>query len=103
MNLNRRKFLQNFFLSAALLLLTVDVFADSGELPEYCSLQGGLTANGVELLRTSGNPDLDEAAKRIVKMSAPFAELPAELLQEVNVLVITRVWKFSDETGMTSH
>jgi protein TonB len=35
-------------------------------------------------------------------MSAPFAELPAELLQEVNVLVITRVWKFSDETGMTT-
>ncbi len=61
MNLNRRKFLQNFFLSAALLLLTVDVFADSGELPEYCSLQGGLTANGVELLRTSGNPDLDRS------------------------------------------
>jgi protein TonB len=56
----------------------------------------------MRIVKSSGNPDLDEAAKRIVKMSAPFAELPAELLQEVNVLVITRVWKFSDETGMTT-
>lgn len=57
----------------------------------------------MRITRSSGNPELDEAAKRIVRMSAPFAELPADLLQEVNVLVITRVWKFSDETGMTSH
>lgn len=56
----------------------------------------------MRIVKSSGNPDLDEAAKRIVKMSAPFAELPTELLQELNVLVITRVWKFSDETGMTT-
>lgn len=57
----------------------------------------------LRITRSSGNPELDEAAKRIVRMSAPFAALPTELLQEVNVLIITRVWKFSDETGMTSH
>jgi protein TonB len=56
----------------------------------------------MRIVNSSGNTALDEAAKRIVKMSAPFAELPTELLQEVNVLVITRVWKFSDETGMTA-
>lgn len=55
----------------------------------------------LRIVKSSGNPELDEAAKRIVRMSAPFAELPSELLQEVNVLVITRIWKFSDETGMT--
>ena len=73
------------------LLLTMDV---------------GINADGsiysLRVVKSSGNPALDEAAKRIVKMSAPFAELPVELLQEVNVLVITRVWKFSDETGMTA-
>ena len=66
----------------------------------------GINADGsiysMRIVNSSGNPALDEAAKRIVKMSAPFAELPAELLKEVNVLVITRVWKFSDETGMTA-
>lgn len=66
----------------------------------------GINADGsiysMRIVQSSGNPLLDEAAKRIVRMSAPFAELPYDLLQEVNVLVITRVWKFSDETGMTT-
>lgn len=66
----------------------------------------GINADGsiysIRIARSSGNPALDEAAKRIVKMSAPYAPLPAELLKEVNVLVITRVWRFSDETGMTT-
>lgn len=66
----------------------------------------GIKADGsiysMRIVRSSGNPALDEAAKRIVKMAEPYSELPVELLKEVNVLVITRVWKFSDETGMTS-
>ncbi|MCK9605504.1 MAG: TonB family protein [Methylomonas sp.] len=66
----------------------------------------GINADGsiysMRIVRSSGNASLDEAAKRIVKMSAPFAALPTDLLKEVNVLVITRVWKFSDETGMTA-
>ena len=66
----------------------------------------GISADGsiysMRIVKSSGNAALDEAAKRIVKMSAPFAALPDDLLREVNVLVITRVWKFSDETGMTA-
>jgi protein TonB len=66
----------------------------------------GINADGsiysMRIVKSSGNPILDEAAKRIVKMSAPYAALPADLLREINVLVITRVWKFSDETGMTA-
>ncbi|MGZ8158060.1 MAG: energy transducer TonB [Methylobacter sp.] len=66
----------------------------------------GIKADGsiysIRINQSSGNPALDEAAKRIVRMSAPFAPLPAELRKELDVLVITRVWKFSDESGMTS-
>lgn len=73
---------------------------------QVLTLDVGINADGsiysMRVVKSSGNPALDEAAKRIVRMSAPFAELPAELLKEVNVLVITRVWKFSDETGMTA-
>lgn len=65
-------------------------------------INGDGSIYSMRIVRSSGNQALDEAAKRIVKMSAPFAELPAELLKELNVLVITRVWKFSDETGMTA-
>lgn len=66
----------------------------------------GIKADGsiysVRISRSSGYPALDEAAKRIVRMSAPFPALPSELLKELNVLVITRKWKFSDESGMTT-
>jgi len=67
----------------------------------------GIKADGsiysIRINQSSGNPALDEAAKKkIVRMSAPFAPLPVELQKELDVLVITRVWKFSDESGMTS-
>jgi protein TonB len=66
----------------------------------------GIKADGsiysIRINQSSGNPALDEAAKRIVRMSAPFAPLPIDLRKELDVLVITRVWKFSDESGMTS-
>jgi protein TonB len=66
----------------------------------------GIKADGsiysIRINQSSGNPALDEAAKRIVRMSAPFAPLPTDLQKELDVLVITRVWKFSDESGMTS-
>ena len=66
----------------------------------------GIKADGsiysIRINQSSGNPALDEAAIRIVRMSAPFAPLPADLQKELDVLVITRVWKFSDESGMTS-
>lgn len=57
----------------------------------------------MRIIKSSGNPALDEATKRIVKMSAPFAKLPAELLKELNVLVISETWIWRDETGMTAH
>jgi protein TonB len=73
---------------------------------ETLTMDVGINADGsiysMRIVKSSGNPILDEAAKRIVKMSAPYAALPADLLREINVLVITRVWKFSDETGMTA-
>ncbi len=62
----------------------------------------------INISKSSGNQGLDEAAKRIVRMSAPFAPLPIDLLKELklnqqDVMVITRVWKFSDESGMVAH
>ena len=66
----------------------------------------GINADGsiysIRINRSSGNPELDEAAKNIVRMSAPFAPLPLELRKELNVLVITRTWLFSDESGLVS-
>ncbi|MEY3761105.1 MAG: hypothetical protein RIR39_2596 [Pseudomonadota bacterium] len=66
----------------------------------------GINADGsiysIRINKSSGNPALDEAAKNIVRMSAPFPPLPLELHKELDVLVITRVWKFSDESGLVT-
>jgi len=66
----------------------------------------GINADGsiysIRISKSSGIPELDEAAKNIVRMSAPFAPLPQDLLKELNVLVLTRVWKFSDVSGITT-
>lgn len=66
----------------------------------------GINADGsiysIRISKSSGIKALDDAAKRIVRLSAPFAALPADLLKELDVLAIPRVWNFSDESGMTT-
>ncbi len=64
----------------------------------------GIKADGsidsIRITQSSGIPELDEAAKKIVRMSAPFAPLPNALRNELDILLITRVWKFTDESGL---
>jgi TonB family protein len=65
----------------------------------------GIQANGdiysIRVSKSSGTKALDDAAKRIVHLSAPFSALPKELLEEVDVLVIRRKWKFPDIRSLT--
>ncbi|TAN66923.1 MAG: energy transducer TonB [Methylobacter sp.] len=74
----------------------------SGTLTMDVGIKTDGSIYSIRINQSSGNPALDEAAKRIVRMSAPFAPLPSDLQKELDVLVITRVWKFSDESGMTT-
>lgn len=55
---------------------------------------------GISIIKSSGNKRLDAAAKRIVMLSTPFPALPSELLEELDVLRIRRVWNFYDESGV---
>ena len=62
MNLTRRTFLQHSALSAFLLLLSKHSCAKQYQnRPKACSLRGGLTAYGIELMSSSGNKDLDRS------------------------------------------
>jgi protein TonB len=74
----------------------------SGSLSMDVGIQSDGGIYSIRITKSSGNQALDDAAKRIVRLSAPFAELPAELLEELDVLVITRVWNFTDKTGITT-
>ena len=69
------------------LVLSVDVLADG-------------SIERVQVLRSSGYEMLDEAAVRIVRLAAPYAELPPEVRKETDILVITRTWEFSTRSGM---
>ncbi len=48
----------------------------------------------VEILKSSGHTLLDDAAKRIVHMSAPFAPFPPELRKQADLVEIIRTWRF---------
>ena len=48
----------------------------------------------VRILRSSGNAELDRAARRIVKLAAPYPPFPAELRRQVDLLRIESPWRF---------
>lgn len=48
----------------------------------------------ITVRRSSGNKILDDAAIRIVELSAPFAPLPDNIRAETDILHITRTWQF---------
>jgi len=57
-----------------------------------------ITADGqlkdVQILESSGQAVLDDAAVRIVRLAAPFAPFPPEMRQDTDVLEIIRTWQF---------
>ena len=55
----------------------------------------------IAVRRSSGQKILDDAAIRIVELAAPFAPFPPEIREAIDILHITRTWKFN-ETGLSS-
>jgi protein TonB len=68
----------------ATLQLTVAIKAD-GEV------------ESVEINRSSGHKFLDQAAIRIVRLSAPFERFPDNIRADTDILHITRTWSFTRE------
>lgn len=52
------------------------------------------TINELRILESSGRKVLDDAALRIVRMSAPFAPFTEEMKKTTDVLEIIRTWQF---------
>jgi protein TonB len=57
----------------------------------------------VELLESSGHQVLDDAAVRIVRLSAPYAPFPDGLRQSTDVLEIIRTWQFRKNSSLRSY
>ena len=56
----------------------------------------------MEVTRPSGQPILDAAAQRIVKLAAPFSPFPADIRQDTDILSITRTWSFTQSDQLES-
>lgn len=52
------------------------------------------TIHEVDILQSSGQPILDQAAVQIVHLSAPFNSFPREIRKEYDRLEIIRTWNF---------
>jgi len=44
--------------------------------------------------RSSGQPDIDNAVRRIIQLLAPYQPFPAELEAEYDIIEIPRIWSF---------
>lgn len=63
-------------------------------------LMVSILANGqvkeIVVLKSSGFPVLDEAARQSVRLAVPFQPFPAAIRKDTDILQIIRTWKFSD-------
>jgi protein TonB len=66
-----------------------------GSLLLSVSIKSDGSVESVEVQRSSGHQILDRAAERIVRMASPFANFPANIKRDTDILVITRTWTFA--------
>ncbi|HCZ13690.1 MAG TPA: energy transducer TonB [Candidatus Accumulibacter sp.] len=71
-----------------------------GTLVLTVTLRSDGTVASVEINRSSGHKILDDAARRIVSMAAPFADFPPAIRRDTDLLVITRSWRFTQRDSL---
>ncbi len=72
-----------------------------GDLRMLVSLRKDGTIKEVNILESSGNSLLDDAAIRIIRLAAPFAPFPEEMRRQTDELEIIRTWSFQ-RRGLSS-
>lgn len=68
-----------------------------GDLVLTVGIRKNGTVESIDIMRSSGIQAVDQAAVRIVRMCVPYAPLPDNISEQVDILHITRTWRF--ETG----
>jgi protein TonB len=67
----------------------------TGDLIMTVGIKQDGAVESIDIRRSSGTPQLDQAATRIVRLAAPYSPLPEHIRATVDVLHITRTWRFS--------
>jgi protein TonB len=73
----------------------------TGDLVMTVGIKQDGSIEAIEVIRSSGKFQLDQAATRIVRLAGPYSPLPEQIKETVDILHITRTWVFSrDFKGM---
>ncbi len=73
-----------------------------GTLQLTVSIRADGSLESMEVNRSSGQPILDAAAQRIVKLAAPFSAFPPNIRKDTDILSITRTWFFTQSDKLQS-
>lgn len=73
-----------------------------GQLQLTVSIKADGSIESVEINRSSGHKVLDEAAKHIVELAAPYSRFSEDMHKEVDILSITRTWTFTKEDSLAT-
>jgi periplasmic protein TonB len=65
-----------------------------GDLVLTVGIRQNGTIESIDVRRSSGIPEIDRAAVRIVRLAAPYSPLPDNIADRVDILHITRTWRF---------
>jgi periplasmic protein TonB len=70
-----------------------------GQLQLTVAIKSDGEVESIEVNRSSGKKVLDEAAKRIVRLAAPYDRFPNEIRRDTDIIHITRTWLFMKGEG----
>ena len=73
-----------------------------GSLRLLVSIKRDGTIEEMQVLESSGQPLLDQAALRIVRLSAPFAPFSGKLAEQYDQVEIIRTWRFERGDRLSS-
>jgi protein TonB len=73
-----------------------------GSLLVTVAIRADGSVENIEINRPSGHKILDDAARRIVQLSAPFAPFPPDIAKDTDILYITRTWTFTTSDRFVS-
>ena len=66
----------------------------AGDMTLLVTIRADGSLQDVRILQTSGHSVLDEAARRIVRLAAPYSPFPVDMRQSTDLLEIVRSWQF---------
>ncbi len=73
-----------------------------GQLRMTVSIKADGSVEKIDIDKSSGSKVLDEAAKNIVYLAAPYAKFTDEMKKNTDILGITRTWTFTQEDALAT-